>query len=743
MSFSPSATKLSAPATSSSLEDSALGMAPAFNDETRAVPVPPSVTTEAPHASLLLGITSFLAVSPTDAESLALDAAEMAAVKRSYENLPLSLSSDGKPPRTIERLGREAKCTIFLTNRETPAGDVQSVTEAVAALRAIGIPARTYSVPAAHPDTSAWLLAAGADRVKLALEAAAQRTIGKAEEPLEGGYIPLGYLGGKYIAWSNDFAQVQKIAVTASTQLSTLMHLANEAWLTKKYPKMERGQVVGFDTVKAGSALRNECARLRGFDSSRVRLTGVWKDSGEWICNSSHAWRASDGSAVDRIGEFIYASGADLKITPDTPPATAADGQSVLDFFHTFGWERSKHRDSHGRYSPQAISANTDTDPLLALGTLHNMYLSAGLDRRPHLFVQADSTSGKSVLTKFFRLALGKAVHYSGGSSGAGLTSKSNREEAHLGMIVEESGHNSSHIESRALYLKHGYDGTIIDKGTADQTGLELEIRSLCLLVGVVVPAMDKEVMNRINILKMHPWEGSDRPIHPYFTDGENTPNKEVTDLGLRLFARALKSGPRFDRAIQMLKKVVDFKGRSANTLTPAMAGSFVFLNDEEMTPELAQQWADRFDVISDVARNASVSVGQEVVNFLQSTDVVTMASGDTITMTLGDLIHRAAFDTERGLWRKNLGTHGLRIDRNQNGTPLLGISGNSAGFKRLMSSTQWTKANLDELIRRIDGCSITKTKGSIGGVSETFNTVPWLLPKDGSGNDIEPTPIA
>ena len=742
MPLSPAPAKLLASVTSS-LESVSLDVDPHCQRGFEADAIPETITTEASHASLLLGISSLLTVVPTEIEAVALDAAEMAAVNRDYSSLPLFLSSTGRTAPTIERMGREAKCTIFLTSRQTAAKELQAVSDTVAALRAVGVIARAYSVPDAHTDACAWLLSAGADRVRLALSSAAKRTIGKATEELEGGYIPLGYLGGKYIAWSNDFAQVQKIPVSSSTQLATLMHLANESWLTKKYPKIERGQVVGFDTIKAGSALRNECARLRGFDSTRVRLTGVWKDGEEWICNSSDAWHASDGAPVERIGEFIYASGADLKITPDTPSATAADGQSVLDFFHTFGWERSKHRDFRGRYSPQAISTNTDTDPLLALGTLHNMYLSAGLDRRPHLFVQADTTSGKSVLTKFFRLALGKAVHYSGGSSGAGLTSKSNREEAHLGMIVEESGHNSSHIESRALYLKHGYEGTIIDKGTTDQTGIELEIRSLCLLVGVVVPSMDKEVMNRINMLKMHPWECSDRPMHPYFTDGENTPNKEVTDLGLRLFARALKSGPRFDRAITMLKKVVDFKGRAANTLVPSMAGSFVFLNDEEMTPDLAQQWADRFDVVSDVARNASVSVGQEVVNFLQSTDVVTTASGDPITMTLGDLIHRAAFDTERGLWRKNLGTHGLRIDRNQNGTPLLGISGNSAGFKRLMSPTQGAKANLDELIRRIDGCSITKTKGSIGGVSETFNTVPWLLPKDGSSNDIEPTPIA
>lgn len=738
--MNPSFAPANSPAsvTDSSLKIS-LGSAPSSGFE--ADKEPPTVTTEAPHASLLLGITSFLMVSPTDAESLALDAAEMAAVKRDYENLSLTLSSSGKKPRTIERLGREAKCTIFLTNRETPSKDVQSVTEAVAALRAIGIPARTYSVPSAHPDTSAWLLAAGAERVKLALETAAKRTLGKAEETLEGGYIPLGYLGGKYIAWSNDFAQVQKIAVSSSTSLAVLMHLANEEWLIKKYPKIERGQLVGFDSVKAGSALRNECARLRGFDSGRVRLTGVWKDGDEWICNATSAWRAADGTPVPRIGEYIYASGADLKVTHDTPQATVADAEECLDFLHTFAWDRTKHRDAHGRYSAKPVAGNTDTDPLIVLGVLQNMFLCAGLDRRPHLFVHADTDSGKSVLTKFASLILGKAAHKSGGSSGAGLAQKSHREESHLGLIIEESGHNSSYIESKADYLKLGYDGTKKDLGTTDQAGLEMEIRSLCFMAGVAVPKMDKEVMNRINLLKMSHWAGDDRPTHRFFTDGEATPNKEVSDLGLRLFSRALKSAPRFDRAIAMLKAAVGFKNRAANTLIPCMAGSFVFLRDEEMTLAIAQEWAARFDLTADLERTKEFSVGKDIVRHLQTAEVSTTTGG---MMSLGELIQRAAFDTPKGQWRADLGRkYGLRIDRNTNGTPLLGLSPTATGFKKLMSTTEYHKADLKELILRIDGVSRISTKGSIGGDSEYFHTIPWNLPTDDAGNEIEPTPLA
>lgn len=741
------AANLLASVTSSSLKSVSLDLAPDSQEGFEAHEIPGTVTVFHTDIELVLAVSDFLAVVSSDSDSTALDAARVPAVARPFNTLPLYLSSTGRAAPTIERLGRDTKCTIFLTTRETSAKDLEAVSNTAAALRAIGITARAYSVPRAHANVSDWLLAAGADRVILALSAAADRTVKKnTEKVLSGGYIPLGKIGANYMCWSNDFSEVQALSTTGYTQAGALMTLAGEEWLRKKFPRRnERGTVVGFDNLAAAGVIRDECARLKVWDRERIRLSGVWKQDGEYVVNSDQAWFVNDGAPVPRTGNRIYAAGKDLDITPDVTPATVDDGRAVLDFLHTFNWASKARRDANAR-ALAGEEGRKDTDPLMVMGALFLMYLCAALPQRPHTFVQADFKSGKSVLLTFAKLMLGGAVFSSSGSSGSGVSSDLLELRASIAAILDESGYDAAHIASLMDFLKLAYDGRKKSLGSSDQKGVQLQIRTICLVAGTIAPNMDAQLVSRMNLLKMSPWPiGTRPPKHPFYTHDDDSENALVSDLGKRMFMRTLQSAQRFERAVELLKAVAlgsQIEGRDANTMVPAMGGSFCMLHDQEMTPETAHAWFDRFDMTGAVNRANAMSTSDEIKTFISTTNVKTDAAGDH-TMPIAELWHRAACDTPRGRWRQSLGMHGMRIDKHEDGTYTLGLAHRSRGLEDLFSTSKWAKVDLESLVKRLDFCSATFQKGSMASGSETYYTVPWSMPTDDNGNELKPTPFA
>lgn len=695
--------------------------------------IPESITIESPHASMLMALSGFLLVTSSKEDAAMLDSAEMSAIAREFSTFPLFLSSTGRPAPTIERLGRDAKATVFITSSETSEKDLSAVSDTVAALRAVGVAARSYAVPDAHASIGAWLLSAGAERVRSALHAAGARAAFSDEEkPLEGGYVPLGYASTYYV-WSNAHEEVQELTRANFGNPGTLISAAGEPWLQDKFPKKnEKGKIVGIDFIKAAGALRDGCARLKNWDSKRIKLAGVWKDGDAYVVNSSECFYAEDGAPVKRTGNKIYAKSHDLGITPDTPQATADEILEVLNFLSTFNFSR-RQRVKKGKI------VGRDTDALLVLGTLFIMYLCASLSQRPHCFVHADAGTGKSSLLRFFTQMLGDACVSTSKSSGAGLMTNAKDMKACIATIADESGYDSRHSESVAEFLNLGYNGATKKMGSKDQSAVSYEIRTLALLAGTIPPAMDAQLSSRVMLLKMHAWpENEPRIVHDFFTP-EGAENPAVEALGLRMFSRALKSGPRYERAVSALKKIVGVEGRVAETLVPAIAGAYCALNDGELLDDEAQQWLDMFDVEEDIERLSTTNIGDEVMQYILSTTVDTSASGSRVSMSIAELCVRAALDSDRGPWRQNLGVNGLRVDQIGAINHSIGIATKSQGFKNLMKSSKWAKSDLEILVKRIPGCSEKKQKGSFASVSETFNTVPWSAPRDDNGMLIQP----
>ena len=126
-------------------------------------------------------------------------------------------------------------------------------------------------------------------------------------------------------------------------------------------------------------------------------------------------------------------------------------------------------------------------------------------------------------------------------------------------------------------------------------------------------------------------------------------------------------------------------------------------------------------------------------MQYILGTSVDTSASGHRVSMSVTELCLFAAADTDRGAWRQNLGLHGLRVEKIGRKEYALGIASKSQGFKNLMKNSKWAKSDLEMLVKRIEGCSEKKQKGSFASVSETYNTVPMPMLLDKWGKLIEP----
>jgi hypothetical protein len=685
---------------------------------------PATVSIHVPGVEALVETTGFLVVVATKNEAQALERAEIATVAVDLRALPFYLKATRRAPATVERLGHKSGAVIFVLPAKTAHKSVEAVNAAVSILRASGVVARTYTVPRAHTDVCAWLLAAGADRVYSALGAAVERAKGTDNtNTLPGGYIPLAYEQGIYYVWSIDQAEVKQLHESKLEKSSELMsHVGNKyLWnpVNGLIQKSDKG-VESINFRKLGGQIRDACILRGNWRSDRVRPAGVWLDDGELVVNSHNAYRVSDGSPLNRAGKRIYARGRELGVSPDTAVATVEDSQKVLKFLKGFNWKK-RSKTKSGQLTGK------DTDALLLLGTLFISYLCAALPHRPHTFVQADANSGKSVLLKFFRFMLGDAGISFSRSNGNGLRQSMKKAGACIACVLDESGSDSKQIATLLEYLRLAFDGSKMPKGTADHVGVEFEIRTIALVVGVIAPEMDAQDARRFLMHEMSPWEGA-REANELYTPKNADSNPIVEQLGRKMFARALSHWPRLVSTIDALQRVVGVEGGAAETLLPSIAGCYVALHDEDLVDDAAAKaWLDKFDIEDQTARIQKTSVGVEFLDRLSSTIVKTGAAGFGADMSIGTLWDFAYDDTgPRGAWRRELGLHGMKMELDEEGNVRIGIHPTSGGFSRIVSAMKWKGGDAASLIMRIPGFSKETSKGKIGGTSTTYHTIPF-----------------
>lgn len=658
---------------------------------------------------------SFLSVAATNEEAVSLIKAGTQAVAVNLSTLGLFLKTTKRAPGGIERLGRAAGAVVFVIPAITAPAALAAVNESVSKLKESSVHATAFLMPKNHATTSAWIEEVGAMRVKSALCAAAMRAKGlQQENPMTGGFLPMGYQNGTYYVWSTDQGELKEISEGNLDKASILLSLAGSPHLIEHYLEEDRrgNKFVNFRSV--ASEIRQKCVAKGPFKSENTRGAGVWREKDHLIVNTDKAFHAIDGAPVDRVaGKYTYMRARDLGVTPETQIATVEEMQEIHDFLGTFNWSRK-------------------SDCTLMFGWICASYVCAALPQRPHIFLHADAKSGKTTMLKFIRFLLGDSVMSFSGQNEAGLRQKMRKTS--IACLLDETGADSSqasdphHLAKLLRFLRMSFDGSRQSKGTAQHTAVDFEIRTMGLVAGVVPPAMDSQEASRFLMIQLNPMIEYGGANHRLFTSENAEENQVVSDMGQRVFARSLANWTRFRSAMATLSRVASTSGRANDTLMPAIASSYVALHDKDFAcDDDAKSWLNTFDIADDIERIERVSSGDEFIEKLSSMVVSTSAAGFRAEMSIAELLDRAHDDSGRGPWKQNLGLLGLKLAQIEGGAIELRINTSADGFTKLIANTKWRSGDIDSIIKRIPGASLKKLNDKIGGASCRYLSIPFI----------------
>ena len=687
----------------------------------------------APKAAAIAKAAHLLVVTQGHLNALAAATVGLAAV--ALEDVGVWCPPDVKPtpaapvPEALLELAKSAGRVAIVAARvlkgENNRVKLHSLQALAMALRANGVPTALVLVPNGNgtfpdDDLSEWLGRAPAAKVSSFLRGAAGASLSEAPVKTEG-FVALGTQpGGKLIVWSCDRGEHDTFGKNDISNESSMLMLAGLEWCQANYPKDHgKSSKDDFNVKKMGADIRKQCVEIGPWKKDRLRGGGVWQDGGDLLVNSREAWFASNGAPAPRQGGHMYLRTADLGIMPSTQPASVDEVMRVYKFLLSFKWTRG------------------DTDARLMLGWITTAFVCAALKWRTHAFVHANAGSGKSTLLTFVMWLLGDACVGFTNANEAGVRQALGMNA--LAAILDESGVGASGKKLASLleFFRSGSGGGRLPKGTQDHGGIVFETRSMGLLAGVTPPEMDKQDLGRFLMLAMD-QRSDDAPVHAFSPSESQAENPEVSELGLKMFARTLASWSRLQEAIRILRFVMKKQGfseRAADTMSPPIAGAFISLYDNDLdNEEDALAWLKTFDIEEDRERIIQNDTGKEFLDLLQSTKVMVTSypvpEGQKFPeITFGELWNRVWHESD-GPLRAELATFGMAVDRcSDNGEHPrrveVRINAAARGFKELFKAKP-ELGSLSVLVARIPGAARKTRPGRIHVAGIKYRGIPF-----------------
>lgn len=455
---------------------------------------------------------------------------------------------------------------------------------------------------------------------------------------------PLGHKGGTY--WFSDpEGQIREYRRLGEAEQVSLF-LGNTEWLVDTFS--ERKGNKGWNVTEASAALIAAAVRAGWYDPDAVRGVGVWwedgawdgstpgrivlhhgdevqrghwvEDSGEWILHLSKPQKAGC-----RIGGFAYPGG---RAEPRPAESHASEREMAEYEFFLAGWN----------YDLGEIGAR------LMLAAQALSYIPGLLQRRPIVFVQAQSRAGKSALLKTTSLVNGRAWQFEDASAPGLRDVVENNRCARLLILNEfEAQAENNRADGVTRFLRYnfteGEGSTVVFGRQSAPTHL------FTILGGIVPPPVREQDANRRVVVRLLPLA---------------VPEEDKLDFEDRQ-RQAVAVGPRFNRrmlwnfgrwretwrayAKGMLRSGFDV--RDVDTWATMMAGWDIARFDE-FDPDRISGW---LDVIKPDAMDKPLSIPEACLVHMLTFRIDEWAGGGkrTIGEHLADGLAAAA-----GSYRRN-----------------------------------------------------------------------------------------
>lgn len=369
--------------------------------------------------------------------------------------------------------------------------------------------------------------------------------------------------------------------IKGQTELENLFGKDNEylyrGWLNTT-PKSDGNKIKhtfkGYHAQYARQCLIKECSLRGHFDpQNKVRGRGAWRtDAGKLVLHVGDAILM--GETAEIAGEYenyIYPSRAAL---PRPIAGTGAEMAQLLERLKKWNWGRP------------------DKDPLLLLGWFGCAILTAALDWRPSVFVDAAAGSGKSTLQKTIDRILGGRVHSMVGASEAAIRAAQGIDAIVVALDEAEPDPNDPERGSKIMELARvAASGGRILRGTKDQKVKEFILRAGFIFTAVNIPKMTQADTQRFAFLKLlKPPKGAKRLPELTIAEGE--------EIGQKLAGRMVRAFDRLDQMILDYRELLEEQEhdpRGSEHFGTLLAVADCVLYDE-YDAERAAEWAKTFN---------------------------------------------------------------------------------------------------------------------------------------------------
>lgn len=555
-----------------------------------------------------------------------------------------------------------------------------------------------------------WLVAKGAKDVEGLINWYVNKAAEAKAAMSSGGYKALGYDDKAYYVWSNAKGTLEVLAKKELFNSALLTAVCSLRWAQASYPISTEAGRMRVDWMQLGGDLEAACVAAGPFDPDRLRGPGVWQHPHYPDCvivNGSEIW-SSTGVAVSRVGsEHIYPRIKDLVVRIDTPVATGAEVATLLEALRTWRWCRS-------------------SDPLVMLGWVGLGFVGGALTWRSHLSLTGEKGAGKSTLMGLLKRLMGPAALHSEGSQSSEPGIRQKVRHSAPALLLDEGEADGAHIARILEFLRVASSGGTMLKGTSDQTGTSFVLRAIGLIAGVHPPAMNAADASRFVRLTIK--KHSDDIVvnaHPLL---DHT-TRDAEEIGLRLFARMVRSWPRFVAALRLVRKCIKTsEPRYVDTIAPFIASAWVLLNDADLTIETATQFVAAFELEDEVARMNDASDETALLSLITGKRVQATLEGRSMQVTVHTLIEQVAAErcNVRCSAGRELGSFGMKLlPGAKPGLYELRINPHNNELKGLLRGTRFEYADLREALARLPDAHRGHQPDRIGGDSARYVAVP------------------
>jgi hypothetical protein len=358
------------------------------------------------------------------------------------------------------------------------------------------------------------------------------------------------------------FDPARQIVVLANSQQLLSMQfqlgLASTNYWRARYP-VEKGR---YDFMAAGEALMAQCKRLGGFDVTRLRGRGIWRE-GELIVQNL-------GQPLPDGLRHLYLCFQPLPIADEGVfPAERLRALLLM-----FPWRHP-------------------TDAMLFLGWLAGAPMCGGLEWRTHCFVYGPPNSGKSTLHDIatsLLTPLGLAAD--GQSTEAGIRQTLGPDSRPIIIDEFETDHKQSRLASVLRLARSASSARApMLRGTVSGKALQYSLQTTIFFAAVNVTGMTPADESRILLLEL--------VAHRSARDVDALIKSEMAffdNLGPQWCGWMARNAANVLDGITVFKGVLDgTSSRHRLNIATLFSGAFAALNGRSPTVDEARAWATEY----------------------------------------------------------------------------------------------------------------------------------------------------